>query len=127
MVAIVRKPTNKALAVLAVLREVGEVTCDSLAAAVRERTPCGQCNGTGKGDDSRYGCRRCYGHGYVSFHYSDAYQVLKQLRTHGLVTRRLLVDEWGDQTNRFVYSAVARPPADDLEALYELPAVEGKS
>lgn len=62
-----RQPTNKALAVLGLLRELGPSTVNQVADAMRERTPCGACNGTRDGADSRWGCRRCYGSGRVPF------------------------------------------------------------
>lgn len=118
-----RQPNNKALAVLGVLRESGELACDSLWRTLRERTPCGACNGTGEGDDSHYGCRRCYGRGLVPFGYSDAYVALKQLETRGLVTRRHPLDEFGDELRTWLWRAAGEAAADDpLEALYLLPA-----
>lgn len=117
------KLTNKQRVVLELLRGEGPRTCLELADMVRQRTPCGFCDGTGEGDDSRYGCRRCYGHGLVPFHYSDAYVALKALRERGLVSRRFILDQFGDVTNRHIYEAVPAPDAtaDDLEALWNLP------
>lgn len=116
--------SNKALATLALLRETGETTCKDLAAAMRERTPCAPCNGTGSGDDSRWGCRHCYGRGQVSFGYSDAYVCLKQLLARGLVSRRWLENEWGDPTNTQVWRVVGSesPNGDALEALFLAPS-----
>lgn len=120
-----RQPTNKALAVLGLLREIGEATVNEVSDEMRTRTPCGACNGTGEGDDERYGCRRCYGRGKVLFTYSDAYRALMQLRGHGLVSRRHPRDEFGDECNWWVWSVAGEHASDDpLEALYSLPAVE---
>lgn len=120
-----RPPSNKALAVLVLLREIGRSTCNEIADEMRKRTPCGVCNGTGEGDDSRWGCRRCYGRGRVPFGYSDAYTALKQLRAHGLVERRRLVNEWGDETPTHIYWATGTGvPEDELEALFAAPAAE---
>jgi hypothetical protein len=122
-----RPLNNKALAVLAVLREGGERPCKDIATTIQENTLCGHCNGTGQGDDSRYGCRRCYGRGQALFGYSDAYVALKQLMARQLVRRRYLMDEWGDETPMLVYSAVNEgDPDDPLEALFREPAAEGK-
>jgi hypothetical protein len=118
----VRKPTNKALAVLALLREMGESSVNAVANEMRKRTPCGACGGTGEGDDWRYGCRRCYGRGQVPFGYSDAYQALKQLRVHGLVERRRPLNEFGDELASFVWWAVDVAATDDLEALFLAPS-----
>lgn len=121
-----RQPSNKALAVLALLRELGETTCKRLGEEMMERTPCPACGGTGEGDCSWYGCCKCYGRGRVLFSYSDAYQALQQLSKHGLVSRRRLVNEWGDETPSLVWraAAVETDPADELEALYLAPSAE---
>lgn len=119
-----RQPSNKALAVLALLREQGELTCKEVAHEIRQRTPCGGCHGTGAGD-SRFGCAACYGRGLVPFHYGDAYVCLAQLRKLGLVRRRHVLDEWGDTTSRLVWCAAERERATDpLEALYEAASAE---
>jgi hypothetical protein len=60
----------------------------------------------------------------VNFHYSDAYAALKQLRKHRLVTRRYLIDEFGDVTNKLVYAATPAVDTDALEALYNAPTVD---
>lgn len=120
-----RQPSNKALAVLGLLRELGPSTVNEVADELRQRTPCGACNGTGDGEDSRWGCRRCYGRGRVPFGYSDAYVALKQLMGHGLVTRRHPRDEFGDECNWWVWGAAdAEPSNDELEALYAMPSAE---
>src|SRR3954447_20666070 len=105
--------SNKALTVLALLREQGELTCMRVSELVTERTPCGRCNGTGAGDDERYGCRPCYGRGRALMQYGTAYVALQQLRKRGLVERRHLVDEWGDPTPTLVWFAAAAPDPDD--------------
>jgi hypothetical protein len=122
----VKDLSNKALVVLELLRESGEMTCHQVADTIRERTPCGQCGGTGEGDDSRFGCRSCYGRGQVGFFYTDAYVVLRRLVKKGLVSRRYLLDEWGDVTNKLVWSAVeeARLSDDPLEDLFRAPAAQ---
>ena len=119
-----RALSNKALVVLALLRKGGEWTCQDVADTIRERTPCGVCNGSGEGDDSRWGCRKCYGRGRAHFDYSNAYIALKQLVARRLVSRRYLTDEWGDVTSKLVYELAAAPeePADDLEALFQAPS-----
>lgn len=122
-----RSLSNKALSVLALLREDGgEHTCKEIAERIKARTPCGHCDGTGDGDDSHYGCRRCYGRGRAPFYYSDAYVCLQKLMRARLVRRRYLLDEWGDETPSLVYEAVAvdADPADPLEALYLAPSAE---
>lgn len=117
-----RALSNKAQAVLALLREGGERTCKDIAATITERTPCGTCNGTGEGDDSRWGCYPCLGRGQAFFDYSTAYVCLKQLMGRKLVRRRAVVDEWGDETPRLVYEAVPVDEEDPLAALYRAPA-----
>jgi len=117
-----RKPSNKALAVLGVLREHGELPAKRVAAIVMEQTPCPECDGTGKGDCNYHGCCQCYGRGRVCFAYSDAFTALKQLQAQGLVTRRHPVDEFGDETRGFVWRAVEVVAVDELEALYLAPS-----
>lgn len=120
------KLSNKALFVLEVLRHEGELTVNQVADAVEERLPCPACDGTGQGDHLRFGCRRCYGRGRVLFGYSDAYQALKRLLDRGMVTRRHPLDEFGDECNFWVWSAVdAADPSDELEAAFAAPAAEG--
>ncbi|MDQ5822460.1 MAG: hypothetical protein M3540_13575 [Actinomycetota bacterium] len=120
-----RALSNKALAVLGLLREGGERSCREVAATIRERTPCGVCDGTGEGDDSRYGCRKCYGRGQVSFYYSQAYVALRQLQGRGLASRRYLTDEFGDVTPMLVWSAVdTGAHVDELEELFRAPALD---
>lgn len=111
--------TNKQIAVLELLREKGELTAKEVGEILTERTPCGACSGTGEGDDTRWGCRRCYGRGQAHFDYSTAYQCLKRLMGKRLVMRRAILDPWGDDSGRQVYSAVAQAdPADPLEKLW---------
>lgn len=116
--------SNKAIVVLALLRENGEMSCKDIAETIHQRTPCGDCNGTGEGDDSRYGCRRCYGRGRAFFTYSDAYVALTQLRKRRLVSRRHLRDEWGDELPGLMWAATTESSthADPLEALFLAPS-----
>jgi hypothetical protein len=124
------KLTNRQHAVLTVLREGGEWTCQNLADEVRRRHPCPVCREPPRelGEiwmlpaGSR--CGTCHGWGVLPFSYSDAYTALKALREKNLAGRRLVVDEWGDQTNRFVYYAVGLVSADALEAIWDAPAYD---
>lgn len=50
-----RPLSNKTLAVLGLLRDLGEVTCQNVADEMRARTPCGSCQGTGDGDGNEWG------------------------------------------------------------------------
>lgn len=55
-----------------------------VADEIRDRTPCGVCDGSGEGDywtGSRMICRPCWGRGKVPFGYSDAYVALQRLLT----------------------------------------------
>lgn len=118
-----RPLNNKQQVVLALLREGGEWTCKRVGETLQERTPCGSCGGTGRFGGTS--CRRCYGRGTAFFGYSDAYVALEQLRNRRLVTRRYLVDEWGDALPRLVYEAVPATASvidDPLEALFAAPA-----
>jgi len=117
--------SNKQRVVLDLLRELGEMTCKKVGEMIMERTPCGTCGGTGREGDGS--CRRCYGRGRAYFGYSDAYLALEQLRRKRLVSRRYLVDEWGDATPRLVYQAVPATASvlnDPLEALFAAPSAE---
>jgi hypothetical protein len=119
----VRRLTNKQVTVLELLRDVGPLTVNEIAEKVTAQTICSVCDGTGEGD-SRFGCGACYGRGHPYFHYSQAYQALKSLRSAGLVRRRCARDEWGDEIPRHVYYAVPSPAADPLEALWNAPTAE---
>jgi hypothetical protein len=126
-----RAITNKQLAVLAVLREFpAGITAQKMADLIRERTPCGTCDGTGEGPHEHWGCHACYGHGVVRFHYSDAYNALQRLVKSDLAERRQKLDEWGDPTQGVVYlpaAVVAEPDDDPLEKLFALPSAEPDS
>ena len=112
-----RPLNNKQVVVLELLRAEGEMSANDAADMIRGRTPCASCNGSGEGDDSRYGCRRCYGHGHVLFSYSDAYTALERLRRAGLVNRRHPLDEFGDELPRFRYFAIGSDKTDPLESV----------
>jgi hypothetical protein len=119
--------SNKQIAVLQLLRAEGELSCTRISGLMEERTPCGECDGTGKGD-GRFGCRRCHGLGHALFSYGAAYAALKALRAGGLVTRRNRIDEWGDATADLVWSALpVEVPDDPLEAAFHAPTVEGRT
>lgn len=62
-----------------------------------------------------------------SMTYGDAYVVLKQLRSRGLVRRECMRDQFGDELPRHIYFAVTSEPNQDdpLEKAFALPAAEG--
>jgi hypothetical protein len=126
-------PSNKELAVLAVLREEGELTVHQVADLVYDRMPpCVACGGTGerkdlKDDVADARCRRCWGRGKPYFGYSRAYVPLMKLVKRGLASRRHPINEFGDETRGYVYFAVRIENAeetDELEAMFRAPAAE---
>ncbi len=115
--------TNKQVAVLELLRAEGAMTCKRVAALITEATPCGECNGTGDGEDKRWGCRKCYGRGRARFDYGTAYVCLGQLKKRGMVARSYLLDEWGDATSTLMWAALPTPAAaDPLERAFRAPS-----
>ena len=115
--------TNKQVAVLELLRAEGELSAKRVAALIEERTPCGACNGSGEGDDSRYGCHPCYGRGRMFFGYGAAYAALIRLEKAGLVLRRQDRDRWGDKLPGVLWRPVSTSAADDpLEAAFRAPS-----
>lgn len=123
-----RPLSNKAQAVLALLRRVGHgMACKDVAETITAQTPCAACLGSGEGDDVVHGiegqCKRCWGKGTTWFGYSDAYVALNQLADRGLVLRENVIDSWGDPTSALRWSAIATAvPDDPLEALYLAPS-----
>lgn len=113
-----KAPTNRQLAILAVLRRGQEQTIKQCCRILEsEMPPCHECGG--ERTDTISGCRTCFGRGRRIVCYGDVYTDLRALLNRGLVARRHPRNEWGDELNTHVYRALAvEQSVDELERIF---------
>jgi hypothetical protein len=131
--------SNKALAILAVVRAAGRpMRAHDIADAVSRSIVCQGCGGSGDpcGEDAglprafdapdrdRPGCSRCHGRGHLYLDYGTCMAQLKRLRAAGHVDREPVYDAWGDVIGGAVaWRALPAPASDDpLEQAFAAPA-----